>query len=64
MFWNNNILKAYLLKTSIVGQIVSEVLVPFCSDDSMQIILNLARFLMLWRVNLEGFARSHQSETG
>ena len=40
-------LKAYLPKTSIVGQIVSEMLVQFYSGDSIQILLNLTWFLML-----------------
>ena len=31
----------YLPKTSIVKQIVSEILALFCSDDSIQILLNL-----------------------
>ena len=36
---DNNIQEAYLPKTSIVGQIVSEA--QLCSDDSVQILLNL-----------------------
>ena len=66
IFWKNNIWKAYLSKTSIVGQIVSEILVPFCSqtDDSIQILLNLTQFVMLWTESiLEGFVWSHQSIT-
>ena len=43
IFWKNNIWKAYLPKTSIVEKIV-----PFCSDDSIQILLNLTRFLSLF----------------
>ena len=39
IFWKNNIWRAYLPKTSIVEQIVSEILVPFSSDDSLQIWL-------------------------
>ena len=41
IFWKNNIQEAYLPKTSIVKQIVSEILALFCSDDSIQILLNL-----------------------
>ena len=37
----NNIQEAYLPKTRISGQIVSEILAQLCSDDSMQILLNL-----------------------
>ena len=55
-------------KTSVVGQIVSEILVPFCSDDSVQILLNLTQFLCYelsqTESNLEGFVWSHQNITG
>ena len=34
-------IQAYLPKTSISGQIVSEILAQLCSDDSIQIPLNL-----------------------
>ena len=37
----SNIQEAYLPKTSISGQIVSEILTQLCSDDSIQILLNL-----------------------
>ena len=37
----SNIQEAYLPKTSIPGQIVSEILAQLCSDDSIQILLNL-----------------------
>ena len=37
----SNIQEAYLPKTSISGQIVSEILAQLCSDDSIQIPLNL-----------------------
>ena len=37
----SNIQQAYLPKTSISGQIVSEILAQICSDDSIQILLNL-----------------------
>ena len=35
----SNIQEAYLPKTSISGQIVSEILAQLCSDDSIQILL-------------------------
>ena len=51
IYWdilNEQHLKGLLLpKISILGQIVSEILVPFCSDHSIQILLNLTRFLWL-----------------
>ena len=37
----SNIQEAYLPKTSISGQIVSEILAQLCSEDSIQILLNL-----------------------
>ena len=37
----NKIQVAYLPKTSISEQIVSEILAQLCSDDSIQILLNL-----------------------
>ena len=37
----SNIQEAYLLRTSISGQIVSEILAQLRSDDSIQILLNL-----------------------
>ena len=37
----SNIQEAHLPKTSISGQIVSEILAQLCSDDSIQILLNL-----------------------
>ena len=46
--WKNNIQEAYLPKTGIVGQIVSEILAQLCSDDSMQILLNLTWVITLW----------------
>ena len=64
IFWKKNIWKTYLPKTSIVGQIVLEILVPFCSDDFIQILSNLIWFLILWtETNLEGFVWNHQSIT-
>ena len=41
IFWKNNVQEASLPKISISGQIVSEILAQLCSDDSMQILLNL-----------------------
>ena len=35
----SNIQEAYLPKTSISGQIVSDILAQLCSDDSIQILL-------------------------
>ena len=39
IYWKNNVQDAYLPKTSIVGQIVSEILAQLCSDDSIQILI-------------------------
>ena len=41
VFSNNIFQEAYLPKTSIVGQIVHEILAQLCSDDFIQILLNL-----------------------
>ena len=41
IFWKNKVQDAYLPKISILGQIVSEILAQLCSDDSIQILLNL-----------------------
>ena len=41
IFWKNNVQDVYLPKISILGQIVSEILAQLCSDDSIQILLNL-----------------------
>ena len=41
----SKIQKAYLPKTSISGQMVSEILAQLCSDDSIQILLNLTWLL-------------------
>ena len=41
IFLKSNIQEAYLPKTSIVGQIASEILAQLCSDDSIQILLIL-----------------------
>ena len=35
----SNVEEAYLPKTSVSGQIVSEILAQLCSDDSIQIFL-------------------------
>ena len=60
----NNIQKAYLPKTSITGQIVSEISAKLCSNDSKQIPLNLTKFSTLWiKASLEGFVWSHQCES-
>ena len=42
-----NIQEAYLPKTRISGQFVSEILAQLCSDDSIQILLNLTWFKRL-----------------
>ena len=48
IFWKNNIQEVYLSKTSISGQIVSEILAQLCSNDSIQILrLNLTQFKAL-----------------
>ena len=62
IFWKKHIYEAFLPKTSIVEQIVSEILAQLCSDDSIQILRNLTLFLTLGtESNLEGFVWSHQS---
>ena len=49
-------------KTSISGQIVSEILAQLCSNDSIQIRLNLTQFITLGiESNLEGFVLVHWS---
>ena len=47
IFWKSNIQEVYLPKTSISGQIVSEILAQLCSNDSIQILLNLTQFIAL-----------------
>ena len=47
IFWKNNIQEVYSPKTSISGQIVSEILAQLCSNDSIQILLNLTQFIAL-----------------
>ena len=44
VLWKNKTQKAYLLNISIPGQIVFEVLAQLCSDDFIQIFLNLTQF--------------------
>ena len=44
VLWKNKTQKAYLLNISIPGQIVFEILAQFCSDDFIQILLNLTQF--------------------
>ena len=41
IFWKNNVQDAYLPKIIVSGQIVSELLAQLCSDDSIQILVNL-----------------------
>ena len=41
-----NVQDAYLPKIRISGQIVSEILAQLCSDDSIQILLNLTWVLL------------------
>ena len=36
IFWKTNIQEAYLPKTSIVREVVGEILASLCSDDSIQ----------------------------
>ena len=57
--WKNNIQEAYLPKTSIVGQIVSEILAQLCSDDSMQILLNLTWVITLWHESNLSICKDH-----
>ena len=65
LFWKNNVQDAYSPKISNLGQIVSEILAQLCSDDSIQIHLNLTWFLILWtKPNLEGFVWNRHSITG
>ena len=47
VLWKNNIQKAHLSRISIPGQIVLEILAQICSDDSIQILLNLTQFITL-----------------
>ena len=41
IFWKNNIQEAYLLKMSISGQIVSEIVAQLCLENSIQTLLIL-----------------------
>ena len=64
ILWKNNVQDAYSPKISNLGQIVSEILAQLCSDDSMQILLNLTWFLILWtKANLQGFVWNRHSMT-
>ena len=40
IFWKNNVQEAYLLKLSIWGQIVSEIVAQLCLQNSIQTLLN------------------------
>ena len=44
-FWGLLWKKAYLPNISILEQVVFEMLAQLCSDDSIQIFLNLTQFL-------------------
>ena len=56
----NNIQKAYLPKISLPGQIAFEISAQLCSDNSIQILLNMTQFITLGtKSNEEGFAWSH-----
>ena len=50
----SNIQEPYLPKTSISGRIVSEILAQLCSDDSIQILLNLTKRLDLSQISVTG----------
>ena len=59
VLWKNSIQKAHLLKISIPGQVVFEILAQLCSDDSIQVLLNLTQFIALGtESNLGGFVLS------
>ena len=51
IFRKNNIQVAYLPKTNIVGQVVSEILAPLCFDDSIQ--MTQAQFRRICMESLE-----------
>ena len=55
LFWKKNVQDAYSPKISNLGQIVSEILAQLCSDDSIQILLNLAWFIRLGTRRYENF---------
>ena len=57
--WKNNIQEAYLPKTGFVGQTVSEILSQLCSDDSMQILLNLTWVVTLWHESNLSICKGH-----
>ena len=50
---NSNIQEAYLPKTIISGQIVSEILAQLCSDDSIQILLKKEFSIFLSHIRLQ-----------
>ena len=49
----SNIQEAYLPKTRISGQIVSEILAQLCSDDSIQILLKKQFSIFLSHIRLQ-----------
>ena len=49
----SNIQEAYLPKTSISGQIVSQILAQLCSDDSIQILLKKQFSIFLSHIRLQ-----------
>ena len=61
IFWKNNVQEAYLPKMSISGQIVSEIVVQLCLENSIQTLLN---FFGSTQKRLEGFVWSFLSITG
>ena len=64
VLWKNKTQKAYLLNISIPGQIVFEIFARLCSDDFIQILLNLTQFQNIRNEsNLKGFVWCHHSKT-
>ena len=55
IFWKKNVQEAYLPKMSILGQIVSEIIVQSCLENSIQTLLN---FVGSTQKKLEGFVWS------
>ena len=62
IFWKNNFQEAYLSKMSISGQIVSEIVVQLCLENSIQTLVNF--FFGRPKKYLPGFAWSFPSITG
>ena len=62
IFWKNDAQEAYLLKMSISGQIVSEIVAQLCLENSIQTLLNF--FSGRPKKNWEGFVWSFLSITG